>query len=312
MKISNEIKVGAVAFVTIVAFIWLYSFLKGKNLLNPSGTYYVVYNEIGGLTESNPVQINGYKAGVVHSIKFLNDMTGRLLVEMSIKKGFVIPKGSVAEITAASLVAGMKIRLLFGKGPGEYNSGDTIPGMLDQPLISKITGELGPVKEKINGLITSLDTLISGINSVMTPQFRANLRGTVSNLNSATRNMNELVGAKDTGLKSTVADLSRFSKMLSDNSAKLSKTIGNMKTISDTLASADLYKTVVNLKSTLERTSVLLGKMNEGKGTAGKIATNDSLYINLNNSIHNLDLLLKDIKENPRRYINVSVFGGKK
>jgi phospholipid/cholesterol/gamma-HCH transport system substrate-binding protein len=311
MKISNEIKVGAVALLTIVAFIWLYGFLKGKNLLNPSGTYYVVYQEIGGLTESNPVQINGYKAGVVRNIEFINDKSGRLLVELSVKHGFDLPVGTVAEITSASLVAGMKIILIFGKGPGIYHSGDTIQGMLAESILARIENQLDPVKEKVTGLVSTLDTVLTGINNIMTPQFRSDMRSTAANLNKTTRGMNELVSARDTGLKSAVADLSRFTKMLSDNSSKLGKTIGNMKNISDSLAAANLYQTVSNLKSTLEKTAEILTKMNEGKGTAGKLITNDSLYTNLNNSVRNLDLLLKDLKENPKKYINVSVFGKK-
>jgi phospholipid/cholesterol/gamma-HCH transport system substrate-binding protein len=310
-KISNEVKVGAIAFLTIVAFVWLYSFLKGKNIFHSSDTYYVIYKEIGGLTETNPVQINGYKAGVVRSIDFVNDKTGRLLVELSVKKDFILPKGTIAEVTTASLVAGMKIRLLFGNGPGVYSSGDTIPGRLAESIINKLENELDPLKEKITSLINSLDTLLAGINDVMSPSFRANMRGTMANLNSTTKSMNEIVSARDTGLKSAVADLSRFSKMLSDNSAKLGKTIGNLKTISDTLAAADIYKTVMNLKTTLEKTSLILSGINDGKGTAGKFVTNDSLYINLNNSIRSLDILLKDLKENPKRYVQVSVFGKK-
>ncbi|MGD0582144.1 MAG: MlaD family protein [Bacteroidales bacterium] len=310
-KISNEVKVGAIAFFTIVAFIWLYSFLKGKNIFNPSATYYVVYKEIGGLTETNPVQINGYKAGVVHAIEFINDKTGRLLVQLSIKRNFILPVGTVAEVTTASLIAGMKIRLVFGNGPGVYKSGDTIPGRLAESIITKFENELDPLKEKITGLINSLDTVLTGINNIMSPSFRANMRGTMANLDSTTKNMNELVGARDSGLKSAVADLSKFSKMLSENSTRLGKTIGNLQTISDTLAAADLYKTVMNLKTTLEKTSSILSGINEGKGTAGKFIMNDSLYTNLNNSVRSLDLLLKDLKENPKRYVQVSVFGKK-
>jgi phospholipid/cholesterol/gamma-HCH transport system substrate-binding protein len=310
-RISNEIKVGAVAFLTIVAFIWLYSFLKGKNIFNPSDTYYVVYKEIGGLTETNPVQINGYKAGVVRDIEFINDRSGRLLVELSIKKNFLLPEGTVAEVTTASLVAGMKIRLVFGNGPGAYKSGDTIPGRLAESIITRIENEITPLREKITILIGSLDTVLTGINDIMSPEFKANMRGTMANLNNTTRNANELIAARDTGLKSAVADLSRFSKMLSANSAKMGKTIGNLETITDTLAAADLYKTVMNLKTTLEKTSSILSGMNEGKGTAGKFIENDSLYTNLNNSIRSLDILLKDLKANPKRYVQVSVFGKK-
>ncbi|MFN8210470.1 MAG: MlaD family protein [Bacteroidales bacterium] len=308
-KISNELKVGAVAFLTIIAFIWLYSFLKGKNLLSNSSTYYVVYNEINGLTETNPVQINGYKAGVVRKISFINDKSGRLLVELSVNKDYILPKNTVAEITSASLIAGMKIRLNFGKGPGTYNSGDTIPGQLDPTIISKLETQLDPVKDKMLSVMNSLDSLLKGLNDVMTPAFRNDIRMSMSNINSATRNVNEMLAAKDTGLKSTVADLSRFAKMLSENSAKLGKTISNLETISDTLAAADLYKTVLNLKSTLEKTTTLLSGLNDGKGSAGKLMTNDSLYTNLNSSIKNLDLLLKDLKDHPKRYVHFSVFG---
>jgi phospholipid/cholesterol/gamma-HCH transport system substrate-binding protein len=113
-KLSNEVKVGAIALITIVAFIWLYNYLKGKNLFSSTATYYSVYEDVGGLTESNPVEINGYKAGVVQSINLINDKSGRLLVKLSIDKDYVIPENTVAEITTASLIAGMKIRLLFG------------------------------------------------------------------------------------------------------------------------------------------------------------------------------------------------------
>jgi phospholipid/cholesterol/gamma-HCH transport system substrate-binding protein len=133
----------------------------------------------------------------------------------------------------------------------------------------------------------------------------------MANLTNASKSMNEMMSSKDAGLKPMIADMNKFSKMLAENSANLGSTIGNLKTITDTLAAADLYATVSNLKATLEKTSGLMTKMNEGEGTAGKFFTDDSLYMNLNNSVRSLDLLLKDLKENPKRYVSVSVFGKK-
>jgi phospholipid/cholesterol/gamma-HCH transport system substrate-binding protein len=310
-KISNEFKIGAIAFVTILSFIWLYSFLKGRDVFNPNANYYVIYNDIGGLTETNPVEINGYKAGVVKEISFINDKSGRLLVTISINKDFTLPENTTAEITTFSLVAGMKIRLVFGNGPGNYKSGDTIPGILAESIIKKMESEIAPIREKISGIIEVLDSVLTGINDIMGPEFRNNMKGTMANLNNASRNMNEMISSKDAGLKPMIADMNKFSRMLAENSEKLGTTIGNLKTISDTLAAADLYATVTNLKVTLEKTAGIMGKMNEGEGTAGQFFTNDSLYINLNSSVKSLDLLLKDLKENPKRYINVSVFGKK-
>jgi phospholipid/cholesterol/gamma-HCH transport system substrate-binding protein len=310
-KISNEFKIGAIAFVAIIAFIWLYSFLKGRDVFNPNATYYSIYNDIGGLTETNPVEINGYKAGVVQDISFINDKSGRLLVTFSIDKDFILPEKTTAEITTFSLVAGMKIRLVFGNGSGVYKNGDTIPGILSESILTKMGNELAPIREKLTGMIAVLDSVLTGINDVMSPEFRNNMRGTMANLNSASKNMNEMINSKDAGLKPMIADMNKFSRMLAENSEKLGSTIGNLKTISDTLAAADLYATVTNLKVTLEKTSSIMGKMSKGEGTAGQLFTNDSLYINLNKSVESLDLLLKDLKENPKRYVSVSVFGKK-
>ena len=311
MKISNEVKVGATALVTILVFIWLYSFLKGKDLFSNTNHYYAVYDQINGLAESSPVEINGYKVGVVQSIDFVNDGSGRLVVKMSVEKGFDLPEKTIAEVTTATLIAGMKVRLLFGSGPGIYNNDDTIPGRLAESIISKLEAELIPIKEKVTGMINVLDSVLRGINDIMSPEFRKNIKGSMANLNHTTKNIDEILGSKEAELKSMLSDLSKFSKMLSDNSSKLGSTINNLQTISDTLAAADLYSTVMNLKVTLEKTSQLMEGMNKGNGTAGQLFTNDSLYINMNNSIASLDLLLKDFKANPKRYVHFSLFGKK-
>ena len=310
-KISNEVKLGAIALVTIIVFIWLYNFLKGKNLLSNKAHYYAVYNQINGLAGSSPVEINGYKVGVVQSINFLKDGSGRLIVKMSVGKGFTLPEKTVAEVTTATLIAGMKIRLVFGSGPGIYKNGDTIPGRLAESIITKFENELVPLKEKVTGMINVLDTVLTGINDIMNPEFRKNIRNSMANLNHTTKNIDEVLGSKEAELKSMIADLSKFSKMLSDNSNKLGNTINNLQTISDTLAAANIYATILKLKATLEKTSELMDGMNKGKGTAGQLFTNDSLYKNMNNSISNLDLLLKDLKANPNRYVHFSLFGKK-
>ena len=311
MKISNEVKVGATVIVTIVVFIWLYSFLKGNDLLSTTNHYYAVYDQINGLAESSPVEINGYKAGVVQSITFINDGSGRLVVKMSVSKGFKLPEKTVAEVTTASILAGMKVRLVFGTGPGVYKNGDTILSRVAVSIVNKISDEIGPMKEKLSGLITQLDSTLTSVNKVLSPEFSRNLNGTVSNLNHFSKNLDDVMASKAGDLKSMLADLSKFAKMLSQNSDKLDTTLTNLRNISDSLSASDIHTTISNLKSTLERTAQLMDGMNKGKGTAGQLFTNDSLYVNLNNAVASLDLLLKDVKVNPKRYVHFSLFGKK-
>ena len=311
MKISNEVKIGVVALLTILVFIWLYNFLKGKEYFKKTAYYYSIYKDIGGLAESSPVEINGFKVGVVQSIKLLNTESDKLLVTFSVGKNFRLPKNTVAEIIPVSLIAGMKVHFVYGNGPGTYSFGDTIPGRFPEPIMSRLETELLPIKDRITELINSIDSVVVSVNQIMDPEFRKNIRGIIDNLNSTSASFDRIIGSKETELKTSLDNLTRFSQMLSDNSSKMSSTFSNLESISDTLAAADIYNTVTNLKSGLERTAVLLENLNQGKGSAGQLLTNDSLYSNLSNSLASLNELLKDMKANPKRYVHFSIFGKK-
>jgi phospholipid/cholesterol/gamma-HCH transport system substrate-binding protein len=310
-KLSNEIKVGVTALLTIVVFIWLYNFLKGKDLLNSTAYYYSVYDEIGGLAESSPVEVNGYKVGVVQSIKFIDAVSGRLLVSLSVDKNFKLPVNTVAEIVPVSLLGGMKVQFVYGDGPGYYSAGDTIPGMLAVSIIDKMETELLPVKDKITDLLVVLDSVISSINEVMDDEFKNNMNGTLSNLKSTTGSFKEIIGSREEELKSTIANIDMFTKMLSENSENMSRTFSNLKSISDSLSAADINGTITNLKNSLEKTVLLMNDLNNGEGSAGQFLKNDTLYVNLANSLESLNELLQDMKANPKRYVHFSIFGKK-
>jgi phospholipid/cholesterol/gamma-HCH transport system substrate-binding protein len=308
-KISNEVKVGATIFVTLVLFIWLYNFLKGKELFSNTAEYFTVYDKVGGLAESSPVEVNGYKVGVVRSIEFIDAISGRLLVEFSVNKKFKIPKNSVAEIVPVSLLGGMKVQFIYGKGPGTYAIHDTIPGRLAVALMDKIDTEIMPLKDKLSNLVIVLDSVISSVDDIMNPEFKKNFNSTFVHLNNTTASLDKALGAKE--LSGIVDNINKLTKMLADNSGKLNKTFTNLETISDTLAAADLSGSVRNLKQSLEKAATLIDNLNKGKGSAGQFLTNDSVYTNLSNSLESLNLLLKDVKSNPKQYVHFSLFGKK-
>jgi phospholipid/cholesterol/gamma-HCH transport system substrate-binding protein len=310
-KISNEIKVGVTALITILVFIWLYNYLKGKNLFTSKVQYYVVYDKVGGLAESSPVEVNGYQVGVVQSIRFLDATSGRLFVVLTVDKNFKLPVNTVAEITTATLIAGMKVQFIYGDGPGTYNYGDTIPGRLAESILTTIENELYPVKDKVVHLISAFDSVISSVNEIFNPEFKKNFAKTVAGFNGAVQSLEEVLVTKETELKATLDNINTFTGMLAENSEKINNVFSNIESITDTLASADIYESAVNLSKSLEKASVLLENLASGRGTAGQLMTNDSLYVNLTKSLMSLDLLLQDLKANPKKYVHFSVFGGK-
>ncbi len=304
-KISNEVKVGATALITLLVFIWLYNFLKGKDIFSSTAHYYVVYDRVGGLAESSPVEVNGYKVGVVQAVRFLDPESGKLLVTLSVDKDFKLPEKTIAEITTATLIAGMKIQFIYGDGPGFYSSGDTIPGRLALSVIAKVENEFVPLRDKMTSLISVLDSVIRSINDIMDPEFKKNLSAGIASLSNTARDLDE------GELKGSLENINKFTRMLADNSNKITSTFTNLETVTDTLASADLYSSVNNLKASLEKGALLIENLNNGKGTAGQLMKNDSLYRNLSNSLASLNLLLQDMKENPKRYVHFSLFGKK-
>ena len=310
-KISNEVKVGGAVLITIIAFIWLFNFLKGKDFFKSSAFYYTVYEKVGGLQESSPVEVNGYQVGVVQSIRFLNPTSGKLLAVFSVDRHFKIPKNTVARIVPVSVLGGMKVEFIYGNGPGFYSHGDTIPGSLAESLTDKIDTELIPVKEKLESLVVRIDTVLKSVDAIMDDNFRRDVQETLSNINGTTKSLNNILGSKEQDLKTTLDNVNKFSLMLANNTDKMNSTFTNLSSISDTLAAADIYGSILNLKKSLEQASELMNKMNDGKGTAGKLFTNDSLYTNLSNSLESLNLLLQDLKTNPKRYVHFSVFGKK-
>jgi phospholipid/cholesterol/gamma-HCH transport system substrate-binding protein len=311
MKISHEVKVGAVALFTIILFILLFSFLKGTAIFTRTDTYHVVYGNIEGLTESNPVEINGYQAGVVQDIRLINDGSGRILVSLSVDKHFNVPSDTRAEITTATLIAGMKIILRMGQSSEMCHNHDTLEGYVATPITERLSAVLAPVEDNLADMIIKLDSVISSVNAIFTPELAAGIRSTVSNVNGLTASLEEITDSKKDALMASIEDLRVFTAMMSANSSSLDSTMKNLELISKAFASADLESTLTSLKSSLVSLDELAKGLSQGEGSAGKLMKDDSLYTNLSNTLSSLDLLLQDMRENPSKYVHFSLFGKK-
>jgi phospholipid/cholesterol/gamma-HCH transport system substrate-binding protein len=312
MKISNETKVGALTSIIIVLLILGFNFLKGKNIFNPRSTYYAVYDNINGLTESNPVMIRGYSIGSVNNIYFLPDNPEKIVVEIKLKNSDIkIPKGTVALIRSSSLLGGMAIDLNFSKSKEFYESGDTLLADIENGLTDEISKQIIPVKDKAEKLIATVDSLIKNINSIFNDKTKGNLRESVTTFNSIALEVKEMVTEERIRLRKITDNVQSITENLKNNNAQIQNILKNISNVTDSLAKANLASTIANANIALAEVAQVMTKINEGKGSLGLLVNDKKLYDNLEASTKDLDKLMVDIKENPKRYIHFSVFGKK-
>ena len=307
MRINKEAKIGLIIVLIITIFIWGFNFLKGKNILSTNKSFYSVYSNIDGLEEANPVYLSGFKVGVVESIKIHKKIRSKIIVKFSIEKNIDIPKNTEAIIYPATLIAGKAIKLNFSGSKEFHSNGDTIIGILEQDIISSLNEELLPIKNKIENLIVSMDSVLA----IFDDQRKDNLKKSLDNIHNITNDFSELVESEKIKLSNILSNVESISGNLKNNNEQITTILENFSNISDSLLHSNIKATILNANKTLAEFSHISSKINNGEGTIGMLINNDSLYINLNNLAANLDSLVIDLNENPKRYVHFSLFGKK-
>lgn len=307
MKLRYEVKIGLIAIAIISLFIWGYNFLKGKNILSSTNTYYAVYDNIDGLEEASPVSLSGFKIGVVENIKFHKKYQDKLVIRFSLSKKFNLPRGSKAIIYPATLIAGKAIKLELSQANELHTDGDTIIGILEKDMISSLTEELMPVKNKIESLVVSMDSVLS----IFDDKRRDDLKNSLDNINSITNDLEKHLDYNNSKLAVILNNVESISSNLKNNNEQITNILENFSNISDSLDQANIKTTILNANKTLSEFSKISYKINNGEGTIGMLINNDSLYNNLNNLAADLDSLVIDLNENPKRYVHFSLFGKK-
>ena len=303
MKLTREIKTAVLVISSILLFYWGYNFLKGKNLFDTSKKIYVVYDSVEGLEPSSSVKLKGVTVGRVNSYDFLDNK--KVLVELSITSNYPISKSSVAELVGSSPLGGKEIIIIPNDSDTQLaESGDYLKSSTKLGLTDALAEQIEPLKDKIEKLLDNANTLFAGVNEVLDEKGKSNLKNSLAELNNT---MTEFSGAS----KSLNELLSKNKTKLDGTFTNLDKTVANFATISDSLSSANFGQTVKNLEKTLANVDKLLADMEQGNGTMGKLMKDEAMYNNFTKASKELELLLQDLRLNPTRYINVSVFGKK-
>jgi phospholipid/cholesterol/gamma-HCH transport system substrate-binding protein len=251
-------------------------------------------NNVEGLTVSGHVMLNGYKVGLVRSMSYDRKHPGQVLVEINLGDEIDLPNDSYAEVQT-DLLGTASVVLHLGTSPTLYANRDTLLGG-DKAL--GIMDRVNPMLPEVAAMLPKLDSILTGMDQIVN---HSGLQESFENVNKLTTDLCETTARLNSLLRGDVPQI-----MAHANSA-----VTNLDSISTELKEAEISALLANAARALDEARATLAHLNEADNTAGRLLTTPELHNQLVATITDLDSLINDLKANPKRYINVSVFGGK-
>ncbi|WP_298453813.1 MlaD family protein [uncultured Prevotella sp.] len=294
---TKEIKIALVAICGLVILFFGMNYLKGLNLFSSANKYYISFKNISGLASSSPIYADGYKVGVVKSIKYDYNKSGEIIVEADIDQELRIPKGSSAEIVS-DMLGNVKVNLLLATNPRErVMPGETIQGGINDGALGKMK-DMVPV---VMGMLPKLDSIVTSLNILLADP---SIAQSLHNVNTITGNLT----VTTTRLNTLLAGLNRS---VPGVISRADSTLDNANLLAKKLNSIDVAGTMAKVDATLANVEEFTSQLNSNQGTLGLLMRDPSLYNNLNSTMQSADSLLIDLKAHPKRYVHFSLFGRK-
>lgn len=306
MNISKELKVGLLAIVCFGLLYYGFHFLKGVDFFSPAHQYIVLYDKLDGLTESNPVQINGMNIGRVREIRIIPELGFKLAVTIDIDRSINVNENTVALLSSTGVLGPKAIVLNIGKGNKTLQKGDTI-------LAGKMDDMMTMMQNKAKPMLDSLDYIMGNINGLLTEYkgMSTEIRKILVNTQNMTASFSGIAADNRQNIKTTMDNAAKMSASLVESQKKIDPLLAKMNTFADSLNALKLAGTVNKANALVGELNKTMLAINNQKGTAGKMIYNDSLYNNLNKTMASLDSLLVDFRKKPKRYVHFSLFGRK-
>jgi len=302
--LSKEIKAAIFVLTTIFLFIFGFNFLKGSSLFDKQKTVYAVYDEVDGLLVGANVMINGLSIGNVTDLDFLPNST-KIVVTLKVKDKINFSSNSSATIYETGVLGGLAIAIepIFQKGM-VVKSGDTLNSNIRPGLTELINRQIEPLQRKLESTLTSVDSIFSGASYVLNKETQNDIKESLNTLTSAVKAINN---------SSLIIE-----KTLTEKNTQINNSIDNIESITTNLSNVSrelnnfgIAGVLSNLEKSVDGINLIVSNLNSDNSSLGKLISNDDVYENLNLSIESLNLLINDIKTNPKKYVHFSVFGRK-
>ena len=294
-------------FILLLLFFGI-KFLKGIDVFFYVLTYYVFYDNVSGMYEGNYIYLNGMKVGYVKDIEAMGERAEKFLVTVAVDSKIKITEDSKMGFFSADLLGSKAMKIELGNSSRILENKDTISGDVELGMLDKLGSSIAPMAQ-------NLDSILFATKNILNQQTQTNLQHTFANLEATSERSSSISNQFDNLMKNEkekigkiISNTESITSNLKNNNDELNNIISKIGQITDTVAQAQLGSTILQTTQTLEKLNNVLGVIEKGKGNIGLLINDEGLYKSLDESAKKLDALIEDIKANPKKYINVSVF----
>ncbi|MEE1021344.1 MAG: MlaD family protein [Bacteroidales bacterium] len=305
---KTEFKVGLFGLLVLVILFFGIKFLKGSDIFQKENVYYATYNDVSGMLVSSNVFINGLRVGYVKEITTTNERADNFVIAFTVRSDIKIPEDSKILLFSSDLLGSKALKLQLGNSSKIISDGDTIKSDKELGMLDNLGASISPMMNNLDSILSSLNNILNIQNQNSLQNTIANIETTTERLGNITTNLDNLMSSEKTKLAKIIENTESITSNLKDNNQKLTNIIQNVDNIVDSAAKANIGSTLIETGKSIERLNSVLGVIEKGKGNVGLLINDEELYKSLDNSAKNLNKLIEDIKENPKKYINVSVF----
>lgn len=306
---NKEIRTGIIAIFTIVVLIYGINYLKGLNILDKNRIFHAKYDNIDGLLKGSVISLNGFNVGIVSNISLQSDNS--LLVSVKINEDFDVPANSILKISNQDLMGTKGISVILGNSDLLAKNNDTLIAEIENSLQDEVNKQILPLKNKAEGLISSVDSLMVIFTSVLNTDARKNLASSFKNLDEtfilmseSMKELNKLVVNNEKNISNSIKNFESITGNISNNNESIENILKKMSSISDSVSSKDIGDIIKNLNNITNKISV-------GQGNLGLLNSDDQLYRNIEKTTNDISILVEEIKKDPKKYFNFSVLGNR-
>ncbi len=308
MKISNETKVGILTITALTILILGFNFLKGKNLFSKSKKIYAVFSDLGTLEKSNEVKINGLPVGAVYDKKELDKDVSGIVVTINLTRDINIPDNSIAFITSG-LVGASYIVIEKGNSTNYIKIGDTLRTRTDNGILGDVKAQLNPTLVRVRDVLDSLKNTLSGVNTLFNAENKGNIQQTMANLNQASSALNGLLDNRTGPFARILNDAAQITTALKRSTDKIDSTISYASVATKKLAALQVQPTIDSLTRLISQLKGTAARIASNDGTLGALINDKKLYNKIYDAILGVEILVDDLRTNPKRYVNLSIIG---